>query len=124
MAAPKKRREAERELKAKGFTQQPGRGKGSHQVWKDKNGNSVTVPTHGDEIAAGTWRSIERQTNQPPRNQAQSDAQDAQRAAGSGVAPPGRSGRGSGQGQGQQGQGQNQQQQKPAKKRRFGLGGR
>ncbi|MFF0270772.1 type II toxin-antitoxin system HicA family toxin [Kribbella sp. NPDC004536] len=123
MAAPKKRREAEKELKAKGFTQQPGRGKGSHQVWKDSKGNSVTVPTHGDEIAAGTWRSIERQANQAPRKQAQSDTQAAQRAAGSGVAAPGSKGRGSGQqGQGQQGQGQKGQ--KPAKKKRFGFGSR
>jgi hypothetical protein len=36
MAAPKKRRQAERELKDKGFTLQPGRGKGSHEVGKKR----------------------------------------------------------------------------------------
>ncbi|NUR93646.1 MAG: type II toxin-antitoxin system HicA family toxin [Kribbellaceae bacterium] len=119
MAAPKKRREAERELRKKGFEPVKGRGKGSHEVWQDANGKSVVVPKHGDEIAAGTWRSIERQANSPSQNaQASSDTQAAQRAANSGVAPPGKKGRGSGQQQGQSGQGQ--QQQKPAKRRLFG----
>jgi predicted RNA binding protein YcfA (HicA-like mRNA interferase family) len=115
MAAPKKRREAEKELKKKGFAPVQGRGKGSHEVWQDANGRSVVVPKHGDEIAAGTWRSIQKQSNEPSRNdQASSDAQNAQRAASSGVTPPGSKGRGSGR------QGQGQQQQKPAKRRLFG----
>ena len=116
MAAPKKRREAEKELKKKGFAPVKGRGKGSHEVWQDANGKSVVVPKHGDEIAAGTWRSIQKQSSEPSRNaQATSDAQNAQRAASSGVTPPGKKGRCSGQ----QGQGQGQQQ-KPAKRRLFG----
>jgi predicted RNA binding protein YcfA (HicA-like mRNA interferase family) len=93
MAAPKKRREAERELKKKGFTMQPGRGKGSHEVWKNAKGESVTVPKHGDEIAAGTWRSIERQTAEAARRAAEeaakAEAARAQQAAGRGVAKPG-----------------------------------
>lgn len=118
MAAPKKRKDAEKELKKKGLQPVKGRGKGSHEVWQDANGKSVVVPKHGDEIAAGTWRSIQKQSDAPSRNaQASSDAQKAQRAASSGVAPPGKKGRGSGQQQGQQGQGQ--QQQKP-KRRLFG----
>jgi len=98
MAAPKKRRDAERELKKKGFTMQPGRGKGSHEVWKNDQGVSVTVPKHGDEIAAGTWRSIECQTGQAQQQQAAADAQEAQRLANEGVARPGSTqGRGSGE---------------------------
>ncbi|TDD16726.1 type II toxin-antitoxin system HicA family toxin [Kribbella turkmenica] len=62
MAAPKKRREAERELKKQGFG-----GRGSHEVWQNKDGKPIVVPTHGDEIAAGIWRSIQRQTGQPDR---------------------------------------------------------
>jgi predicted RNA binding protein YcfA (HicA-like mRNA interferase family) len=93
MAAPKKRREAERELKKKGFTMQSGRGKGSHEVWKNASGESVTVPKHGDEIAAGTWRSIERQSAQAAQRVAEqaakAEAAKAQQAAGRGVAKPG-----------------------------------
>jgi|1186.fasta_scaffold343600_3 predicted RNA binding protein YcfA (HicA-like mRNA interferase family) len=118
MAAPKKRREAERELKKQGFTKQPGRGKGSHEVWKNDKGVSLTVPNHGDEIAAGTWRSIERQAGQAQQQAASSDAQEAQRLANDGVARPGSTqGRGSGE--------QNQQSGKKDRGRgRFGRGGR
>ena len=103
MAAPKKRRDAERELKKKGFTKQPGRGKGSHEVWKNDQGVSLTVPNHGDEIAAGTWRSIERQAGQAQQQQAAADAQEAQRLANEGVARPGTN-QGQGRGSGQQNQ--------------------
>ncbi len=118
MAAPKKRREAEKELKKKGFTMQPGRGKGSHEVWKNTKGESVTVPKHGDEIAAGTWRSIERQTAEAAARAAeaarQAEAARAQQAAGQGVTKPG--GQGSSGSQGKRHDGGK----KP--KRRFGLG--
>ncbi|MEU8221215.1 type II toxin-antitoxin system HicA family toxin [Kribbella sp. NPDC048915] len=97
MAAPKKRSDAEKDLKAKGFTKQPGRGKGSHEVWKDSNGNSVTVPNHGKEIAAGTWRSIERQTSAAQQRAAEQEAakqaKEAQRLAGQGIPPAGSGGR-------------------------------
>jgi len=97
MAAPKKRRAAERELRNQGFEKQSGRGKGSHEVWKNDKGVSLTVPNHGDEIAAGTWRSIERQAGQA-QQQAAADAAEAQRLANEGVTRPGNNqGRGSGQ---------------------------
>jgi predicted RNA binding protein YcfA (HicA-like mRNA interferase family) len=97
MAAPKKRRDAERELKAKGFKKESGRGKGSHEVWKNEQGVSLTVPNHGDEIAAGTWRSIDRQAGQA-QQKAAADAEEAQRLANEGVTRPGSTqGRGSGQ---------------------------
>jgi predicted RNA binding protein YcfA (HicA-like mRNA interferase family) len=120
MAAPKKRRDAERELKKKGFEPVKGRGKGSHEVWQDKNGKSVVVPKHGDEIAAGTWRSIEKQAATPSTNPlAAADAEAARRLANEGQARPG-SGRGSG-GQGQRtGQQGGQAAQQPKKKRFFG----
>lgn len=118
MAAPKKRREAERELKKKGFTLQPKRGKGSHEVWKDKSGNSLTVPKHGDEIAAGTWRSIDRQAAEA---QKRAQAEEAQRLANKGVP---RAGSGQGRsGSGQQGQ-QSQQSGKKQGKSRWSRGGR
>jgi predicted RNA binding protein YcfA (HicA-like mRNA interferase family) len=123
MAAPKKRRDAERELKKKGFKPLSGkRGKGSHEVWQNKDGVSLTVPTHGDEIAAGTWRSIDRQAGQA-QQKAAADAAEAQRLANEGVNRPGTSqGRASGQ-QNQQGQ-QSQQGQQPGRRGRGRRGGR
>ncbi|MGW6277292.1 type II toxin-antitoxin system HicA family toxin [Kribbella sp. NPDC055071] len=114
MAAPKKRRDAERELKKKGFAPVKGRGKGSHEVWQDPSGKSVVVPKHGDEIAAGTWRSIEKQAQAPARDtQAAADTDAAQRLANGGQR---RAGSGTGQeGQGQRGQ-QGGQQAAPKKK--------
>ncbi|HZX06569.1 type II toxin-antitoxin system HicA family toxin [Kribbella sp.] len=112
----KKFRDADKELKKAGF--KPARQSGSHITYKDANGRSVVVPKHG-EIKTGTWSGIEKQAGlKQPKQQPSSsqDTQAAQRAAGSGVAPPGKKGRGSGQ----QGQGQGQQQQKPAKRRLFG----
>jgi predicted RNA binding protein YcfA (HicA-like mRNA interferase family) len=123
MAGPKDRKAAEKDLKAKGFTKQPGRGKGSHEVWKDANGNSVTVPNHGKEIAAGTWRSIERQTSAAQQKAAEKaaaeEAKKAQRAAGQGIAPAGSGGRsGSAQQGGKAAKGQDRS------KRRWGRSGR
>ncbi|MFG1910332.1 type II toxin-antitoxin system HicA family toxin [Kribbella sp. NPDC048928] len=119
MAAPKDRKAAEKKLKQQGFSEVKGRGKGSHQVWQDKNGKTVTVPTHGKEIAAGTWRSIEKVADAAAAAaKAQAEAAEAQRLAG-GQAAPG-SGRGSG-GQGQRGgqQGNQQSNQQGSKKKRF-----
>lgn len=119
MAAPKDRKAAERQLKKQGFTQVPGRGKGSHQVWQDKNGKTVTVPTHGKEIAPGTWRSIEKvATAAEAAAKAKAEAEEAQRLAGG--QPRAGSGRGSG-GQGQRGgqQGNQQSNQQGSKKKRF-----
>lgn len=119
MAAPKDRKAAERQLKKQGFTQVPGRGKGSHQVWQDENGKTVTVPTHGKEIAAGTWRSIEKVADAAAAAaKAQAEAAEAQRLAGEGQKRAG-SGRGSG-GQGQRsGQQGNQQNNQQGKKKGF-----
>jgi predicted RNA binding protein YcfA (HicA-like mRNA interferase family) len=90
MAAPKKRREAESELKSQGFKKVPGRGKGSHEVWQDDAGKTVTVPNHGKEIAAGTWRSIAKaaglKKSRPVRTE---DAEHAHRLMSDGVARPG-----------------------------------
>lgn len=38
MAAPKRRRDAEKELRKKGFEPVKDRGKGSHEVWQDASG--------------------------------------------------------------------------------------
>jgi predicted RNA binding protein YcfA (HicA-like mRNA interferase family) len=98
MAAPKKRREAERELKKLGFEALPKRGKGSHEVWQNSEGVSITVPNHGDEIAAGTWRSIERTATKAHADaKAKAEAAEAQRIAGQGVAKAGGQSRGSNQ---------------------------
>lgn len=118
MAAPKDRKAAEKKLKQQGFEQVPGRGKGSHQVWKDKNGKTVTVPTHGKEIAAGTWRSIEKVADAAAAAaKAQAEAAEAQRLAGDGQKRAG-SGRGSG-GQGQRSGQQGNQQGNQGKKKGF-----
>jgi predicted RNA binding protein YcfA (HicA-like mRNA interferase family) len=120
MAAPKDRKAAEKKLKQQGFSEVKGRGKGSHQVWQDKNGKTVTVPTHGKEIAAGTWRSIEKVADAAAAAaKAQAEAEEAKRLAGEGQSRPG-SGRGSG-GQGQRGgqQGNQQSNQQGSKKRKF-----
>jgi predicted RNA binding protein YcfA (HicA-like mRNA interferase family) len=123
MAAPKKRRDAEKELKKQGFEPVKGRGKGSHEVWQDKNGKSVVVPKHGDEIAAGTWRSIEKQAQAPSRdNSAAADTEAAQRLANDGVRRAGSGRQGQEGQQGQQGrQGGNQS---STKKGLFRRGGR
>jgi predicted RNA binding protein YcfA (HicA-like mRNA interferase family) len=34
---------------------------GSHQKWRLRDGSSVIVPIHSDDIPTGTLRSIERQ---------------------------------------------------------------
>ncbi|GAA1141265.1 hypothetical protein GCM10009630_44890 [Kribbella jejuensis] len=118
---PKKFRDADKELKNAGF--KPVRQNGSHITYKDDKGRSVTVPKHG-EIKTGTWGNIERQAGLKQSGQQSSSAQDtraAQRAAGSGVAPPGQGARGSGQGQQDQSSGR---QDKKESKRRFGRGGR
>ncbi|MFI7064754.1 type II toxin-antitoxin system HicA family toxin [Kribbella sp. NPDC050124] len=120
MAAPKKRREAERELKKQGFEKQSGRGKGSHEVWKNESGVSVTVPNHGDEIAAGTWRSISRQVGQAAEQEkAAKEAEQAQRLANDGVARPG-----GGQGRGGSGQQDRQSGKQQTRGRRGGRDGR
>ncbi|WP_020386349.1 type II toxin-antitoxin system HicA family toxin [Kribbella catacumbae] len=92
---PKKNRDAAKELKAAGFEKQPSkRGKGSHEVWKDKSGKTVTVPTHG-EIPTGTWSAIQRQAGlkSTPAKKTD-DAEQAQRLASDGVAKPGGQARG------------------------------
>ncbi|NIK57868.1 type II toxin-antitoxin system HicA family toxin [Kribbella shirazensis] len=92
MAGPKRRKEAESELKGQGFKKIPGRGKGSHEVWQDDSGKTVTVPNHGKEIAAGTWRSIAKaagiRKSRPLRTP---DVESVQRLANDGVARPGTS---------------------------------
>jgi hypothetical protein len=73
-------------------------------VWQDKSGKSVVVPKHGDEIAAGTWRSIQKQAAEPGKNeQAAAEAEAAQRLASGGQ-------RRAGSGTGQEGQGQRDRQ--------------
>ncbi|TWD75322.1 putative RNA binding protein YcfA (HicA-like mRNA interferase family) [Kribbella amoyensis] len=62
MTPPKKRKDAEKELKDAGFSKLKDRGKGSHEVWQDEKGTSVTVPNHGKEINGNTWKSIQRQS--------------------------------------------------------------
>jgi hypothetical protein len=37
---------------------------GSHQKWRLRDGSSVIIPIHSDDIPTGTLRSIERQGEQ------------------------------------------------------------
>ena len=125
---PKKFRDADKELKKAGF--QAVRQNGSHITYKNEDGRSVVVPKH-DEIKTGTWSSILRQAGlkkSKPMTSRPLDAQAAQRAASTGVAPPGSPVPGAsqqGQGQGQSaGPAQTQQKPKPATRTFGGLGGR
>jgi predicted RNA binding protein YcfA (HicA-like mRNA interferase family) len=61
----KKFRDVEKDLAKAGF--EPVRQKGSHVVFKNKSGKSVTVPNHGGtDIAKGTMRSIAKQAGVDP----------------------------------------------------------
>jgi predicted RNA binding protein YcfA (HicA-like mRNA interferase family) len=61
----KKFRDVEKDLAKAGF--EPVRQKGSHVVFKNKAGRSVTVPNHGGSgIAKGTMRSIAKQAGVDP----------------------------------------------------------
>lgn len=97
---PIKHRDAEKYLRSKKFVDQGGsRGKGSHSVWKNKAGISVTVPGH-EEIKGGTWDSIKNKVDEAYRAEraaeAKAAAAAAQQAAGRGVTKPGGKGTGDG----------------------------
>jgi predicted RNA binding protein YcfA (HicA-like mRNA interferase family) len=65
---PKKFREVAKDLNTAGFDEVPGRGKGSHRIFKG-NGRTVAVPDHGSkDIAAGTMRNIARQAGMSPED--------------------------------------------------------
>ncbi|TDD56886.1 type II toxin-antitoxin system HicA family toxin [Kribbella antibiotica] len=84
---PKKFRDADKALKKAGF--KPSRQNGSHIVYKNAQGKSVTVPKH-DEIKTGTWGSIEKQAglkaNPQPTSQPAKDPMELLRQ---GNPPPG-----------------------------------
>jgi predicted RNA binding protein YcfA (HicA-like mRNA interferase family) len=74
----KKRRDAEAELRAAGYTPVSGkrRGHGDHVIWQ-KGKRTVSVPKH-DEIKTGTWSGIQKQAGlngkgAPDRQQSDQD---------------------------------------------------
>ncbi|MFF1823572.1 type II toxin-antitoxin system HicA family toxin [Kribbella sp. NPDC058245] len=85
---PIKVRDAERLLRAAGYRKLEGRGKGSHMVYQNDAGISVTVPSHG-EIPTGTWSAIQRQAGLKDQKGARDNGEDAQRLANDGVVKPG-----------------------------------
>ncbi len=85
---PIKVRDAERILRNAGYRKLDRRGKGSHMVYQNDAGISVTVPSHG-EIPTGTWSAIQRQAGLKERKGSRDSADDAQRLANDGVAKPG-----------------------------------
>jgi predicted RNA binding protein YcfA (HicA-like mRNA interferase family) len=65
---PKNFRALAKDLNDAGFDQVPGRGKGSHKIFKG-NGRTIVVPDHGSkDIAAGTMRNIARQAGVSPED--------------------------------------------------------
>jgi predicted RNA binding protein YcfA (HicA-like mRNA interferase family) len=100
----KKFRDVEKDLAKEGFA--PVRQKGSHVVFKNKAGKSVTVPNHGGSgIAKGTMRSIAKQAGVDPeklyggqKDSGTQQQRDPMELLKEGNPPPGSRGAQSGQG--------------------------